>query len=60
MKFITTALVTLLGIVNVAAAQQESPEAPLEGVWPELADARLGDLEMMLGRGEIRISGIRI
>jgi len=55
MKLITIAFVALLAFVNVATAQQESPEAPLESVWPELADARLGDLEMMLNRGEIRV-----
>jgi membrane-bound lytic murein transglycosylase MltF len=55
MKFITIAFVALLGFVNVAVAQQELSEAPLEDVWPALADARLGDLEMMLARGEIRV-----
>jgi len=55
MKIIAIAFVTLLGFVNVTVAQQELPDAPLEDVWPELADARLGDLEMMLARGEIRV-----
>jgi membrane-bound lytic murein transglycosylase MltF len=55
MKFIAITFVTLLGFVNVAFAQQQLSEAPLEDVWPELADAQLGDLEMMLARGEIRV-----
>jgi len=55
MKIIAIVFLTLLGSVNVAFAQQELPEAPLEDVWPELADAQIGDLEMMLGRGEIRV-----
>jgi len=55
MKIVAIAFVTLLGFVSVAFAQQELSEAPLEDVWPELADAQLGDLEMMLARGEIRV-----
>lgn len=55
MKIIAIAFVTLLGFANVGVAQQELPEAPLEDVWPALADAQTGDLEMMLNRGEIRV-----
>jgi len=55
MKITAIAIVTLLGFGSVAFAQQESPEAPLDKVWPALADARVGDLEMMLDRGEIRV-----
>ena len=32
-----------------------SPQAPLEDVWPSLSDARFGDLDAMLERGEIRV-----
>jgi len=32
-----------------------TPEAPLEDVWPALSEARLGDLDAMLERGEIRV-----
>ena len=31
------------------------PEAPLENVWPALSEARFGDLDAMLERGEIRV-----
>jgi membrane-bound lytic murein transglycosylase MltF len=55
MKVISIVIVTLLGFVNVAVAQQEFEEAPLEDVWPALAVAQLGDLDMMLDRGEIRV-----
>jgi len=30
-------------------------EAPLEDVWPALAEPRLGDLDTMVARGEIRV-----
>jgi len=55
MKIFSVAIVTLLGFVNVATAQQEFEESPLEDVWPALADPQLGDLDMMLDRGEIRV-----
>lgn len=32
-----------------------TPEAPLEDVWPALSDARFGDLDAMVERGEIRV-----
>lgn len=31
------------------------PEAPLEDIWPALSEPRLGDLDAMVGRGEIRV-----
>ncbi len=31
------------------------PEAPLEDVWPALSQPRLGDLDAMVERGEIRV-----
>ena len=33
----------------------QTPEAPLEDVWPALSAARLGDLDAMVDRGEIRV-----
>jgi hypothetical protein len=30
-------------------------EAPLEDVWPALSEPRLGDLDEMVARGEIRV-----
>ena len=32
-----------------------APEAPLEDVWPALSEARFGDLDAMVERGEIRV-----
>ena len=33
----------------------QTPEAPLEDVWPALSAARFGDLDAMVDRGEIRV-----
>ncbi len=33
----------------------EAEKAPLDDVWPALSDARLGDLDAMVERGEIRV-----
>jgi membrane-bound lytic murein transglycosylase MltF len=55
MKIISVIIISLLGFVSAATAQQESDAAPLEDVWPALAVAQLGDLDMMLKRGEIRV-----
>jgi len=48
-------VVTLFFLGSIAKAQEEAVDAPLEDVWPALADAQLGDLDMMLERGEIRV-----
>jgi len=45
-------LVFLLSAVGFA---QEVDEAPLEDVWPALAEPQFGDLDAMLQRGEIRV-----
>ena len=55
MKIISVTIVSLLWFASTATAQQEIQEAPLEDVWPALAVAQLGDLDMMLERGEIRV-----
>jgi membrane-bound lytic murein transglycosylase MltF len=34
---------------------ESTPEAPLESVWPALSEARFGDLDAMVERGEIRV-----
>jgi len=57
-----------LGISNLSMSQEVNepppvrnpdvegiPEAPLESVWPALSEARFGDLDAMLERGEIRV-----
>jgi membrane-bound lytic murein transglycosylase MltF len=36
-------------------AVEQGPEAPLEDVWPALSEARFGDLDAMVARGEIRV-----
>ena len=46
MKVISIVIVTLLGFVNVAIAQQEFEEAPLEDVWPALAVAQLAEIRL--------------
>lgn len=38
-----------------AATMDEFVEAPLDDVWPTLSAARYGDLDAMVGRGEIRV-----
>ena len=55
MKTLSSVVVALFCFVNIAFAQLDLPEAPLEDVWPTLADAQLGDLDVMLARGEIRV-----
>ena len=45
-------LVFLLSAVGFA---QEVHEAPLEDVWPALAEPQFGDLDAMVKRGEIRV-----
>ncbi len=41
--------------VVVSAEITQTPEAPLEDVWPALSAARFGDLDAMVDRGEIRV-----
>lgn len=36
-------------------AMADTPVAPLEEVWPALSEPRLGDLDAMVERGEIRV-----
>ena len=55
MKSISILIITMLGFASAATAQQETDQAALEDVWPALAVAQLGDLDMMLERGEIRV-----
>jgi len=48
----------LLAAVAWSAEEDDQkilPEAPLEDVWPALAEPRLGDLDTMVARGEIRV-----
>ena len=48
----------LLTVVAWSAEQTpeiDLPEAPLDNVWPALSAPRLGDLDAMLARGEIRV-----
>jgi membrane-bound lytic murein transglycosylase MltF len=40
---------------NQNEALEQTPEAPLEDVWPALSDAKFGDLDAMVARGEIRV-----
>jgi membrane-bound lytic murein transglycosylase MltF len=43
---------------SASSAQTDAidmPDAPLEDVWPALSDERFGDLDAMIGRGEIRV-----
>lgn len=40
---------------NIIGATAEPAEAPLEDVWPTLSEPRLGDLDAMIQRGEIRV-----
>ena len=41
--------------VVVSDEGAQTPESPLENVWPALSDGRFGDLDAMVGRGEIRV-----
>lgn len=41
--------------VVVSDEGAKMPEAPLENVWPTLSAARVGDLDSMVKRGEIRV-----
>ena len=58
---IATLLTIALFSVPVWAADPPNPapehieEAPLEDVWPALSEERLGDLDAMVERGEIRL-----
>ena len=48
----------LLAAVAWSAEESDKlvlPEAPLEDVWPKLSEPRLGDLDAMVARGEIRV-----
>ncbi len=38
-----------------AQEQTETLDAPLEDVWPTLSEPRFGDLDTMIGNGEIRV-----
>ena len=59
----TLAVVFLTLCAQPAWSQDDVPrehlaiedDAPLEDVWPALADARLGDLNQMIARGELRL-----
>jgi membrane-bound lytic murein transglycosylase MltF len=41
--------------VTVSETISGAPEAPLEDVWPALSEARFGDLDALVERGEIRV-----
>jgi len=56
----TRLIVLILGLLcwSHGSAQTDAidmPEVPLEEIWPALSDERLGDLDAMIERGEIRI-----
>jgi len=40
---------------NPNYAAEDAMQAPLEDVWPALSNERVGDLDAMIGRGEIRV-----
>ena len=44
-----------LPVDQLQDADPERDEAPLEDVWPALAEPSLGDLDAMLERGEVRV-----
>lgn len=69
-KLVTVCLCCLSLTVSITSIAQEAseapppiqnetlenaPEAPLESVWPTLSEARFGDLDTMVARGEIRV-----
>ena len=50
----------VLAMLSVAALSADTadialPEAPLDKIWPALSEARFGDLDAMVERGEIRV-----
>ena len=53
--FVAAALLTAATWSAEEDDQKILPEAPLGDVWPTLAEPRLGDLDMMVARGEIRV-----
>ena len=55
MKITTVVLSVFIGLASSIVSAEELPEAPLDDVWPALSEARLGDLDKMIERGEIRV-----
>jgi membrane-bound lytic murein transglycosylase MltF len=54
---ITSALLLISGVSIAQSTRTDVvvPEAPLDDVWPAMAEPRFGDLDTMVGRGEIRV-----
>lgn len=59
MRFIASIILVLLVSAACTAETTDSPdtmpEPPLEKVWPAMSEARFGDLDAMVARGEIRV-----
>ena len=48
-------ILLLVLLVSAVGYAQEVADAPLEDVWPAMAEPRFGDLDAMVQRGEIRV-----
>jgi membrane-bound lytic murein transglycosylase MltF len=48
-------ILLLVLLVSAVSYAQEVADAPLEDVWPAMAEPQFGDLDAMVQRGEIRI-----
>ncbi len=48
-------ILLLVLLVSAVGYAQEVADAPLEDVWPAMAEPQFGDLDAMVQRGEIRI-----